>query len=171
MRMSYKWVKTYRDRVRNSVYGGYGSACAICGYSKCFRALQLHHVDKSQKSFAISRWTCHNFEEILDEATKCVMLCANCHSEVEDGMTELPANVRRFDRSIAVALKEITKIRKRKKNLCIDCGTVIATRSTRCAKCHSASRKSPQNHCAKCGNDIGRKSTRCVSCANKNRRK
>ena len=34
-----------------------------------------------------------SFERLLTEARKCILLCANCHSEVERGVTEIPPEV------------------------------------------------------------------------------
>jgi hypothetical protein len=47
-------------------------------------ALEFHHLDPSQKEFAISvRGVTRSLEELRREAAKCVVLCANCHAEVE----------------------------------------------------------------------------------------
>ena len=34
-----------------------------------------------------------SLETLRTEAQKCVLLCSNCHAEVEDGVDELPATV------------------------------------------------------------------------------
>jgi hypothetical protein len=34
-----------------------------------------------------------SFERLLAEARKCVLLCANCHAEVERGVTKIPPEV------------------------------------------------------------------------------
>jgi hypothetical protein len=62
-----------------------GGACKACGYDKCIAALEFHHLDPSEKDFAISgkirSWTA-----LEVELKKCVMLCANCHREVHAGL-------------------------------------------------------------------------------------
>lgn len=65
-----------------------GGRCAICSYSKCTRALSFHHVDSSSKKFNISGAHCHSWDKIKEELDKCVLLCANCHMEVEAGITK-----------------------------------------------------------------------------------
>jgi hypothetical protein len=56
------------------------SSCERCGYSKSLFALDFHHNDPSQKLFTVfSRGT---FQQMVDEAKKCVLLCANCHREL-----------------------------------------------------------------------------------------
>ncbi len=63
-----------------------GGACQLCGYHRCIGALQFHHVDPVQKEFEISgaRQTA-SFDLLVAEASKCVLLCATCHIEVELG--------------------------------------------------------------------------------------
>jgi hypothetical protein len=47
-------------------------------------------LDPSQKEFAISRrGVTRAFEELRAEATKCVLLCSNCHAEVEGGVASV----------------------------------------------------------------------------------
>ena len=61
------------------------NGCAICGYDKCVIALHFHHANPEDKKFNITTCSLRNKEEhILDELNKCILLCANCHAEVED---------------------------------------------------------------------------------------
>lgn len=84
-------VARRRRRVNESVINERGGKCIICGYSRCIRGLHLHHIDPKTKLFGIaSRGLTRSIEEVRKEAAKCVVLCANCHAEVEDGVTELP---------------------------------------------------------------------------------
>jgi transposase len=71
-----------------------GGCCAVCGYDRHLRALAFHHVDPADKRLQIS-WNgvTQSLETLRTEAQKCVLLCANCHAEVEDGIVELPATV------------------------------------------------------------------------------
>lgn len=58
------------------------------------RALEFHHVNRSDKLFAISRkGHTRTLEKAMEETAKCVLLCANCHREVEDGITEIPSTL------------------------------------------------------------------------------
>ena len=61
----------------------FGGKCARCGYCKCIRALEFHHLDPSKKDFTISN---DNFklQDAINEAKKCILLCANCHRELHD---------------------------------------------------------------------------------------
>jgi hypothetical protein len=46
--------------------------------------LEFHHLVPSEKSFSLSyRGVARSLEKAKAEASKCVLLCANCHAEVE----------------------------------------------------------------------------------------
>ena len=63
-----------------------GGKCVICGYNKCPRSLDFHHLDPSKKEFSMGERKTQIFEKIKIELDKCVLLCKNCHGEVHDGM-------------------------------------------------------------------------------------
>jgi hypothetical protein len=53
---------------------------------------QFHHLDPAQKAFALSvRGLVYSIDALREEARKCVLLCSNCHAEVEAGVTMLSA--------------------------------------------------------------------------------
>jgi|SRR5271157_2845193 len=61
--------------------------CKICGYNKCARALQFHHNDSNQaKNGNIAKWVAQGrcIKTILEEISKCICVCANCHHEIHD---------------------------------------------------------------------------------------
>ena len=68
-----------------------GGKCQICGYDKYVGALDLHHIDSDQKSFGIGdKGYTRSWERTKEELDKCILVCANCHREVEAGITQLP---------------------------------------------------------------------------------
>jgi transposase-like protein len=84
-------VADKRRRIKRQLISEAGGCCALCGYDEFPGALQFHHVDRASKSFAISRdGVARALSKARDEATKCVLLCANCHAEVEGGFAQLP---------------------------------------------------------------------------------
>lgn len=66
-----------------------GGKCLICGYNKCLRALDFHHTDKKNKSFSMGHVVGRKFENIKSELDKCVLVCKNCHAEIEDGVAKI----------------------------------------------------------------------------------
>ena len=81
-------VAEQRRRTKRTLVEEAGGACVICGYNRCVAALEFHHLDPSKKRFALSRdGVTRSFAEAQEEARKCVLLCSNCHAEVESGMT------------------------------------------------------------------------------------
>ncbi|OGF20375.1 hypothetical protein A2Y83_03425 [Candidatus Falkowbacteria bacterium RBG_13_39_14] len=68
-----------------------GSKCAICGYNKCIQSLEFHHVNSKGKDLGISaKGYTRSWNEVKKEIDKCILLCANCHREVHEGITQLP---------------------------------------------------------------------------------
>lgn len=69
----------------------FGGACKLCDYKKCQQALQFHHLDPKTKKFSIAQFgNARAYEKMKEEARKCILLCGNCHAEVEAGITEIP---------------------------------------------------------------------------------
>ena len=68
-----------------------GGRCCICGYDRHPAALEFHHLDPSQKDHAVGG-VARSLDALRREATKCVLLCSNCHAEVEYGAAEVPSS-------------------------------------------------------------------------------
>jgi hypothetical protein len=81
-------VTEWRRRKKSKLVEEAGGRCALCGYDRCDAALQFHHLDPASKSFALSmRGVTRSMAVCRAEAAKCVLLCANCHAEVEVGFS------------------------------------------------------------------------------------
>ena len=65
-----------------------GGKCIRCGYNKCLKALEFHHVNPSKKDFTISN---DHFKllEAVKETKKCILICSNCHKEFHDNLWSL----------------------------------------------------------------------------------
>ena len=79
-----------RAGIRAQVIAEAGGCCAICGYARDTAALQFHHIDPGAKDFTLRNGDTRSLQRMRAEAAKCVLLCANCHAEVESGTTRLP---------------------------------------------------------------------------------
>lgn len=84
-------VSEWRRRTKQLLVEEAGGRCGLCGYDRCVAALHFHHVDPTLKEFALSRnGVTRSRAEARREAEKCLLLCANCHAEVEAGYAVLP---------------------------------------------------------------------------------
>ena len=62
-----------------------GGECERCGYNKCIGALEFHHLDPTEKEFPLTGNT-NSLVRQKAEADKCILVCANCHREIHNGM-------------------------------------------------------------------------------------
>jgi len=92
MRCRQDRVSQRRRRLKLQLVQEAGGACRLCGYDGCPAALEFHHVDPATKQFALStEGVTRSLRAARCEAAKCVVLCANCHAEVEAGFRDLDA--------------------------------------------------------------------------------
>ena len=84
-------VVRHRQKVKAVLVQEAGGQCVVCGYSRHVRALEFHHLDPDLKRLGLSsQGVTYSLARLRAEAKKCVLLCANCHREVEDGVASLP---------------------------------------------------------------------------------
>ena len=89
---SQEQVAARRRRIKQILVEEAGGCCAACGYDKMPAALHFHHLDPSTKEFGLSsRGLTRSLDRAREEANKCVLLCGNCHAEVEGGVRVLEA--------------------------------------------------------------------------------
>ena len=69
-----------------------GGSCSLCGYDRYAGALQFHHLDPEVKSFSLSeRGISRSLAKARLEVAKCILVCANCHAELEAGVAQMSA--------------------------------------------------------------------------------
>ena len=71
-----------------------GGKCERCGYNKCLKALEFHHIDPTQKDFTISN-DHFKLKDAVEESKKCILLCANCHRELHDNLWDISEIIRK----------------------------------------------------------------------------
>jgi len=81
-----------RYKIKKELVDYKGGSCEICGYNKSLRALQFHHTNPKEKDFNIGGTTTFN-EMVKKELDKCILVCANCHSEIHDNNLRSDARV------------------------------------------------------------------------------
>ena len=133
--MSKETIKTYRQKRKTDLIYIMGGKCQICGYNKCEAALEFHHCNSNEKDFNLSNGNCRSLEKDLREARKCILLCANCHREVEYNNLKLNPV---FNEEKA---KEVIERNSIKKIYCADCGKKITSGAIRCEECSQKARR------------------------------
>jgi transposase len=87
LRCRWERVARRRKKIKATLMQEAGGRCRGCGYSRCASALGFHHLDPASKQFTIAQvGATISLERLRAEARKCVLLCANCHAEVESGL-------------------------------------------------------------------------------------
>lgn len=70
--------------------------CLFCGEDESC-ALDLHHVNPTEKDFPVGNmFGSFRWDRIVEEAAKCVVICANCHRKHHEGLLPVPEDAARF---------------------------------------------------------------------------
>ena len=98
-----------RKSLKKALVKAFRGCCCCCGYDKSPCSLTFHHLVPSEKRFTFGRVRITDgvVRKLADEARKCVMVCNNCHSEIEAGVREVPADAPCF--KAEVFLREAAK--------------------------------------------------------------
>ena len=83
-------VSRRRRKMKAILVAEHGGSCLGCGYNKSDAALQFHHVNPKTKKFRIGASLTKGIDRLRKEAKKCVLVCANCHAEIENGDRKSP---------------------------------------------------------------------------------
>jgi len=86
-------VAKRRRKVKTLAIEYKGGQCQVCGYNKHQGALDLHHVSGSKKFGIADKGYTRSWKKIKAELDKCILVCANCHREIEGGITQLPQEI------------------------------------------------------------------------------
>jgi hypothetical protein len=102
---SYRWrckrcvgeaVTRRHRKVRRILVEEAGGRCVVCGYDRSIVNLHFHHRDPTTKSFGIAAGHGKSLAAYREEAQKCVLVCANCHGEIEAGLIVCPSTGARY---------------------------------------------------------------------------
>lgn len=140
-------ISQFRHRRKNNLIKVCGNKCCLCGYCKTNSALEFHHLIPEEKSYSIAaNGTCHDLEKDLAEIKKCILVCANCHREIHDGLYSLDflKNKQIFLENIAEELRK-DKQQKMTKTIyyCSKCGKQLhnKTLTGMCRSCYESVRQ------------------------------
>jgi 5-methylcytosine-specific restriction endonuclease McrA len=73
----------YRKKRKIRAVDYLGGKCQSCGYNKSISALTFHHTNPLFKEFQLGgTGLCKEWEKLMEELDKCMLLCSNCHIEI-----------------------------------------------------------------------------------------
>ena len=123
-----KSVIDWRRRTKIKLVEYKGGKCELCGYSKCFAALEFHHKDPKVKDFTIGgkSWS---FERLKSEVDKCILVCSNCHQEIHSNLLD-----KNLDNNL-IKIEEIKLKNEIEKNENCLCGKEKTKSSEKCVEC------------------------------------
>lgn len=134
--MSYTDVKNFRQRLKERTVYVMGGKCQCCGYDKCIQALELHHLDPSQKDFSFNENPNRSWSSTRAEIKKCILVCANCHREIHAGLIENEKLKSSFNEELAQEIDILVEQVKHKQiYYCKFCGTEVSRGNDTCPKC------------------------------------
>jgi hypothetical protein len=81
------WTTSFRLERKKILFELIGGKCRACAYSRCTRAIHFHHVIPDEKKFELNVTNLGRpWKVLLEEASKTVCFCSNCHAEVHAGL-------------------------------------------------------------------------------------
>lgn len=130
-----EYVCNHVKKRKRDLINLFGGKCCICGFNAFQEALEFHHINPETKVFGLtdSNAVTKALEKQLEEARKCVLVCANCHRGIHAGYIELPENANEiFDEEYA---QKLIEEKQRKKYFCERCGSEITHKAKLCVEC------------------------------------
>ena len=134
----YENLLVHQHRTKERILFVMGEKCQLCGYSKCNKALELHHIDPKEKDKTISGNLLNNAWSILcEELKKCILLCANCHREVHDNFSAFIDLKSSFNPISAQSIQKIIDEINAPgvEYVCVDCHKKVSGNYQRCRFC------------------------------------
>lgn len=142
-----EFVKARRRRLKELTIAYMGGKCLKCSFDGHPASFNAHHVDPTKKEIRVGSGDTYSWQKLKTELNKCMLLCANCHSEVHATNEPFFFNEENIPDYgvIGVDHEPITEhrggheIKPRPK--CLDCDVKIGMKSVRCRPCSQLFRK------------------------------
>ena len=139
--MSYQDVKNTRARLKERAVYVMGGKCVCCGYNRCITALEFHHLNPEEKDFTLGQNANLGWDKICAELPKCVLVCANCHREIHNGLLLNPVESS-FNQEKANEITELmNNLKHHKIHYCKMCGIEVSENNEFCPKCAAIQRR------------------------------
>jgi hypothetical protein len=138
-------VNKRRPHIKAKAIEYMGGKCVNCGYAQCWRSMTFHHLDPTVKAFTISAKLSYAWDRLRAELDKCILVCANCHGEIHEGLLDLSLMAKhRLDKPGSLGWTSggrttrgpIVK-KERKVPRCLDCQREITNGCVRCMRCEN----------------------------------
>ena len=82
-------VTIKRRAIKKALIEYKGGKCCRCGYNKCDRALEFHHLDSNKKDFGVANNMDKTIDKLKKEVDKCILVCSNCHAEIHEELDQI----------------------------------------------------------------------------------
>ena len=135
MSTNYERVRDSRHKRKDDILYVMGDKCCLCGYCKAKTALELHHLDPSEKDFTIGACLNRSWDTLHKEIQKCILVCSNCHREIHEGLLDQELQSSYNSARGEEITQKNQEIRKGKKHYCFNCGKVISSKAKFCVDC------------------------------------
>jgi hypothetical protein len=100
-------INERRHRRKTLVVGLLGNKCQICGYDRCVKNLNFHHV--FPKKFRMDgRGFQLSYEKCMNELAKCILVCPTCHGEAHFGLVS-QHEIKKANNLTAEKIKSVKK--------------------------------------------------------------
>ena len=129
--LQYSYVKRWRTEMKTALVHASGGKCSICDYSRCEAGLEFHHIDPTEKDFAISAWDSLNTGSITDEVSKCILVCCRCHREIHANVISINGMKSSFDKFEFI--RKYDDLKKSHSIPCSICGTPTPKNTKYCS--------------------------------------
>jgi transposase-like protein len=97
-------VSRRRRKVKSILVQEAGGRCCVCGYQRYLGALHFHRVQPHEKRLELNaKGNALSLATLRAEAQKCVLLCSNCHAEVEAGIASIEGKFEAMGSSVGVS--------------------------------------------------------------------
>ena len=79
--------KAYKKALKRFQDWKRGIGCSFCDENEPI-CLELHHKDPNTKEIQPNRLRARKWETFMSEASKCIVVCSNCHKKVHAGLLD-----------------------------------------------------------------------------------
>ena len=135
MSKNYEVLQKSRNLRKEEMVYVMGDKCQICGYNKCIKALEFHHINPEEKDLNFNKAESKSWEATKTELQKCILVCANCHREIHDNLKAFSLQSSYNSERAEEITQRIYRLKTHQDTYCSSCGAVISAKAKLCPKC------------------------------------